>query len=259
MKICQYCSAEINEQAILCVNCGKMLTENSASPVQNSMKVCPNCGNECHKDAIICVNCGHGFESNEKNLSLSKKKITSIDNQKLFAILAAVFWFITRIIEIFLDIKNIQYYAILDYAIAISKFIILFGLCYYIKKKNNIASVGFFCLALSNIILDITYLVSDYTISILEVFWAVTFILMGCSLLPNKKFMDKKWFLPIVIFSVGLIIKIINSSVKGYYDNYYGNFEVKYFIEDLFDYLMKTVPIVFACILAKTKNERLEK
>lgn len=85
MKQCVYCGKSIIDDAVLCVNCGKM--QNEYKPVGNSkQKSCPYCGNQCFNDAVLCISCGKPLKLNVQE----KEKPLIFILESIFAFLGLI-------------------------------------------------------------------------------------------------------------------------------------------------------------------------
>lgn len=63
---CRNCGNELNENAVVCVNCGV------GKGIGKSY--CPNCGKETNADAVVCLSCGCSLEVKGKS---TKSKIVA--------------------------------------------------------------------------------------------------------------------------------------------------------------------------------------
>lgn len=55
---CRNCGNEMNDEAVVCTQCGV--------PVGKGSGHCPNCGEEVHPEAVICVKCGAALVAPEE-------------------------------------------------------------------------------------------------------------------------------------------------------------------------------------------------
>jgi len=61
MRYCTHCGAEINDDAVFCVNCGKAV-ERPANENSRKIKYCTYCGAELKDEADVCLSCGRRVE-----------------------------------------------------------------------------------------------------------------------------------------------------------------------------------------------------
>ena len=61
---CRNCGKELNENAVVCVNCGVEKGVGKA--------YCPNCGKETNADAVVCLSCGCALEGKKTEGEKSK-------------------------------------------------------------------------------------------------------------------------------------------------------------------------------------------
>lgn len=89
MKYCTHCGAELNDDAVFCVNCGKAV-ENSQNAAPQ-IKYCTNCGAELKEGADYCVNCGCRVEYPAAPVAQIPNKNKTIETiAKVFMVLTCV-------------------------------------------------------------------------------------------------------------------------------------------------------------------------
>ncbi len=65
---CRNCGKEINNEAVVCVNCGV--------PAGKGNGFCPSCGETVNPEAVVCVKCGASLE-NKKEEAGDKSKLVA--------------------------------------------------------------------------------------------------------------------------------------------------------------------------------------
>lgn len=88
MKYCTHCGAELNDDAVFCVNCGKAVENGQDSAPK--IKYCTNCGNELKEGADFCVNCGCRVGRSAPEAQDANKNKTIETVAKVFMVLACV-------------------------------------------------------------------------------------------------------------------------------------------------------------------------
>lgn len=77
--ICTYCSTNIPDDSVFCVNCGNKLAEKSSVP--NHIYKCGTCGNQVQPDAKFCVNCGSSISAIDTTNSGTDLKLQKVQLQ----------------------------------------------------------------------------------------------------------------------------------------------------------------------------------
>lgn len=81
-KNCKFCKEKINEDAVLCVYCGRQVEELRPAKAGPNQKFCKFCGQKINEDAVLCVHCGRQveeFKSNSRHAA-DQPVVTVINN-----------------------------------------------------------------------------------------------------------------------------------------------------------------------------------
>jgi len=88
MKYCTHCGAQLYDEAVFCVNCGKAVNPDK-SFTEPQIKYCSHCGSQLKEGADFCVNCGCRATPEPSN------QAKSVNKDKILTMIAQVFMVMT--------------------------------------------------------------------------------------------------------------------------------------------------------------------